>query len=1157
MPHLAVNLLGHFEVTLDGQPVPRFRTDKMRALLAYLAVEAERNHRRALLAGLLWPEFPEADARHNLSQTLLRLRQLLDKGTPPLFLATRQTLQLNPAGNTSVDVAAFQSESAVCACLAPEQLSAADAGVLTRAVARYQGDFLSTPLQVDSQAFEEWLLLTRIQLHLLALDTLDCLGQYHALCSEFGIAAGYARRQIELEPLREAAYRQLMEALAQDNRCSEALAQYAVCQNILAQDLGIAPAPETTALYERIKAARSRSAIPLTQRGKKPGTGPLVSSPPFVGRALQLSCLDEALLLALAGQGQVRFITGEAGSGKSALLDAFARRALAAHADLLVLNGAGNAYTGRGNPYWPFIEMLAQLYLSGSGGANMAAPLSDAQTQRLAAARPVVRRVFSNHGPDLGRLLGDRGDLSSDASNVQQSHLFAQTTRVLQAVAAQQHPLLLIMDDLQWADQDSLNFLFHLGRRLGDQRIVVVGAFRSAAVDGYPPFTLLEGTHDDGPAPSQAQQHPLIALVYDLQRYQGDLQIDLAQASGRDFIDALLDSEANHLGAAFRDTLYRHTGGHALFTTELLRGMQARGDLVRDARGFWTEGESVVWDALPARVEGTVAARINQLLPAWREMLTVASVEGDQFTVQVVARIVDLPEREVSRRLRGALSRLHDLVAPVGVHAGLVRYRFRHQLFQRYLYQRLDAVERAQLHLAVGRQLEALYGERASEFSLQLARHFELGGAVATAIPYLLTAGQRANRLAATEEAVRLLTHALALLKQLPKSPTRDQQEAALQLALGSALLSTGWAGDTREEAAERAYALCRHSGDPGQVRRSLLMLAYVNLARDQLAQADAAGKQLHALAQATQDPLTALFAQFVLGSVHYFKGDLLPARRHLERAVALYDAHTPTSMTLTGADVGVSSLVWLGEILWALGYADQALARSRQAITLAQAMEHTPSLDLALNVGALSVQHCRRDIPALRAALRQADGVHREASSSMFRFWGALFQGWLAVMDGHDPRGLIQIQEAIRQWEATGTRVGHIHYYMLLAEAYLALGQVETAQVMLERVLADIETTGHHFFEAEIFRLKGEAERALGRLDEAVACFRQAIAAARKQSAKAWELRAVLSLCRLYQAIGQVTQLTGVRAQLAEVYGGVTEGLDTPDLQEAKALLS
>jgi tetratricopeptide (TPR) repeat protein len=765
-------------------------------------------------------------------------------------------------------------------------------------------------------------------------------------------------------------------------------------------------------------------------------------------------------------------------------------------------------------------------------------------------------------------MLGCEDAETPGTQELQQAGLFAQMTQVLQAVSVQ-YPLILLLDDVQWADQDSLNLLFHLGRRLVGQRVLLIGAFRSdvfhpdAATASYLP----EPNGAQRPSPPR---HPLVALVNELQHRRGDIRIDLAQASGRAFIDALVDSEPNHLGATFRETLYRHTNGQALFTTELLRGMQARGDLVRNAQGYWVEGERIVWDALPAKVEGVIAQRVDQLLPEWQALLTVASVEGDAFTVQVVAQILDLPEREVSRRLSGALSRHHYLVTPVGVqqigaqtgvHA-LARYRFRHQLFQRYLYHRLDAVELAQLHLRVGQTLEGLYEEHAPEISLALARHFELGGDVAKTVAYLLHAGQRANRLAATEEAMRLLTHGLTLCQHLPPSSARQQQEADLHLALGNALLAKGWDSDERAEVSARAYALSQRVGDLGQVARSLVMMAEVPMGRGQLPQLTTIGEQLQALAQhpqiAASESLTAqlaLYVDYVWGSLYFFQGDLLAAREHLTHVSSTLDAPPDTLVETT---LRAMSHVWLVYTLWLLGYPDQAFTCSQRTLAAVSGLDYALPLQLALSIGKAGAHYLRREPRAMQAALAQLAALDDGASLAVFQPWVLLFEGWLMAVDQHNAAGLDRMHQAIQLWEEeAGSQGGMLLQYTLLIEGYLALGQTEAALTPLDAMLDFIDATDFRAAEAEFVRLKGEAWQALGQPDEAEACFQRARTIARAQLSKIWELRAAMSLCRLHQATGQVAQLAAARAQLAEVYDWFTEGLDTADLQEAAALLA
>jgi predicted ATPase len=341
-----------------------------------------------------------------------------------------------------------------------------------------------------------------------------------------------------------------------------------------------------------------------------------------------------------------------------------------------------------------------------------------------------------------------RREVSVGSSSPEQVRLFEQYTSVLKSVAEHQ-PLLLIVDDWQWADDGSISLLFHLGRRIEGSRILIVGAYRPEDV------ALGRG----------GQRHPLEPVVNEFKRAFGDICVDLEQtleAQGRRFVDALLDSEPNRLGAKFRAALYRQTAGHPLFTVELLRDMQGRGDLVRDAEGRWVEGPALDWEILPARVEAAIAERIGRLDEELREALAIASIEGETFTAEVIAQVQAADRRGIGRRLSTDLDRQHRLVRAEEVRMvgtrRMARYRFRHFLFQKYVYSHLDLVERAYLHGDVGNVLEALYGDQAAEIAVQLARHFREAGNAAKAVDYLLQAGNKALRLSAHAEAITHLT---------------------------------------------------------------------------------------------------------------------------------------------------------------------------------------------------------------------------------------------------------------------------------------------------------------------------------------------------------------------------------------------------------------
>ena len=355
MAHLSLSLLGPFQVTLDGQPVTGFKSNKVRALLAYLAVEADRPHRREVLAGLLWPDWPDRDALSNLRYALSNLRRVIGDRTaePPFLLITRDTLQFNAASDYWLDVTAFTDLTGL-----------GDLSGLEKAVALYRGSFLEGFSVSDSAAFEEWALFTREQIGRQMSSVLHRLSVTYEQRGQYEQAQSCAWQQVELEPWDEAAHQQLMRTLALRGQRSAALAQYETCRRLLAEELGVEPAEETTRLYEQIRNGKLKAFVPspasppdLSARlplflEEEP---PQVEIPVFVARERELAQLDGFLDLALAGQGRVVFVTGEAGSGKTALVQEFTRRAQDVHADLVVASGNCNAYTAASaTPTCPF-----------------------------------------------------------------------------------------------------------------------------------------------------------------------------------------------------------------------------------------------------------------------------------------------------------------------------------------------------------------------------------------------------------------------------------------------------------------------------------------------------------------------------------------------------------------------------------------------------------------------------------------------------------------------------------------------------------------------------------------------------------------------------------------------------------------------------------
>jgi predicted ATPase len=495
-------------------------------------------------------------------------------------------------------------------------------------------------------------------------------------------------------------------------------------------------------------------------------------------------------------------------------------------------------------------------------------------------------------------------------------------------------------------------------------------------------------------------------------------------------------------------------------------------------------------------------------------------------------------------------------------------YRFRHILFQRYLYHSVDPVEQAHLHQAVGTALEGLYGEGTAEIAAeagQLARHFQEAGIAEKAVAYLHQAGERALRMSAHEEAITHFSRGLELLETLPDSGgehhhlERAQQELPLQLGLGVSLQTIrGYAAPETGRAFGRARELCRQVGETPQLFPVLFLLALSYGTQGKLQTMHEIAQQLLSLAEQTEDPLLVAVAHWIAGWNWLFQGEFGQARTHLEHTITFYDPQQHHALAfLYGLDPGVVSLSVISWVLGALGYPDQARQRSREALALAQELSHPPSLVLAQAYAGLLHAFYRRD---WQKTQEMAEACIRLATEHGFSYYlppGFLCRGWALAEQGRVEEGIVQIRRCIDDNRATGAELGQSQGFAVLAEAYGKAGQPEEGLAAVAEALVAMSRTGERLYEVKIHRLKGELLRMQG-ADEAEveACFHQAIEVARQQQAKSWELRAVMSLCRLWHSLGLQGKREEARKLLADVYNWFTEGFDTPDLQEARRLM-
>ena len=1175
MAHLRLSLLGSFRLSLDDRPVTGIKSNKARALLAYLAVEGVSPHSRQSLAGLLWPDWPDRAAVSNLRYTLSNLRSSLreSQAGSPFLLISRDYLQFNASSDQWIDVTAFSKLAGV------DRADPSATQRLEEAVALYQGRFLEGFSVADSASFEDWVVLTRERLGRELSSALEFLASTYEQRGDYERAQVHARRQLELEPWDETTHRQMMRLLALSGERSAALAQYQVCRRVLARELNVEPSQETTRLFEQIRdgalkppgpTADSASAAPAQLPAFLREEPPKIELPVFVARQREMQRLDGFLARATIGQAQVAFVTGEAGSGKTAMLQEFGRHAEDVHADLVAVSGKCSAYTGIGDPYLPFREILELLTGDIEARATVGT-ISRETARRLWQMLPATVQILVENGPALIDTFLSRGALvararaygagradwlksledllerkppsSSVYTGLQQSDLFEQYTRVLQALA-QERALILLLDDLQWADPGSISLLFHLGRNLAGSRILIVGAYRPEQVS----------LEKDG------ERHPLEPLVNEFGRDFGDITVNADLAEGKQFIDAYLASEPSRLGQSFRQMLWRQTRGQPLFTIELLRGLQERGDLVKDEQGFWIEGPSLDWETLPARVEAAIRERISRMPEALRRVLAVASVEGEEFTAEVVAAVRNTSDEAVLEQLSTELDRKHRLVRADSIQRvhgrALSRFRFRHILFQKYLYGGLDEVERVHLHEQVGTALEGLYAtpEGAGSTALELARHFQEAGVVEKAIHYLHRAGDAAVRLCAYSEGSAHLHRALALLRSQPESPERARLELALQLSLGRAgradILGPDWQG-----AVTRARELCAQTGQVSELSLVLGEQATLHYVRGEYQEARELGEEVLSLAEESGDPLLVALGHWRLGFVRFGLGQFAASRVELGHVLTFYrpQIHHQAFVLLHGVDAGLSAMTYDACCLWCLGYPEQALRLSQEALVLAHQFGHAFSLADVLSYGGAVLDKMRRDARSMREHAEELVRVSEGMGGATFVVSGACHLGDALAQLGQVQEGIAQLEEGLAQRQSRGSYCTISGMVGSLAEAHALAGHPEQGMLTLDEAFAFVEKSGERHWEAELHRLRAELLLAQGQEAEAETSLHKAIDVARRQQAKSWELRATVVLSRLWQRQGKRAQ---AQELLEEIYNWFTEGFETADLIEARTLL-
>jgi predicted ATPase len=838
---------------------------------------------------------------------------------------------------------------------------------------------------------------------------------------------------------------------------------------------------------------------------------------PLVGRESEVALLLERWQQSEAGLGQVVLLSGEAGIGKSRLVEVLRQRVVDEGSPCIVL---------RCSPYhthsalYPVIQHL-QRVLEWRRDEPLAATLDTLertlQGYDLAAdeAVPLVAALLSVPIPE-----GRYPPVALTPQQQRQRTLDALTSWLL--AEAERQPVLAVWEDLHWADPSTLELLGLVIEQAPTARMLTLMSSR-------PEFR-----------PPWAPRSHLTQLTLDrLPRPQVETMV--RQLTG-----------GKPLPAEVLAQVVARTDGVPLFVEELVKMILESG-LVRAEADRYVLTGALPTLAIPATLQDSLMARLDRLATA-RAVAQLGAVLGREFAYELIGAVALMDEATLLRGLSQLVGA--ELLYQRG-RPPQVRYLFKHALIQETAYQSLLKSTRQQYHRRTAQVLAGQFPEVVETQPELLAHHYTEAGLIEQAIPYWQRAGQQALQRSANPEAVQHLTTGLALLAMLSETPARAQQELDLQLALGPALMATkGYAAPEVERTYARARALCAKVGDTPQRFPTLRGLWGFYHNRGELPTARELGEQLYRLAQCEAAPTHLLEARAALGNTLFFLGEYAAARTHLEQGIALIDPAAERAQALRyGLAPGVVCLAVAARTLWCLGYPAQAIWRGQEAMALAQALAHPASLAAARHWAAW-LHLYRREAAVVQA---QADALLTLATTRGFALqvgFGTCWQGWALAIQGQGEAGLALLRQGMAATLGTGQTLARPFCLVLLAEAAGHAGQVEDGLRLLAEAVKVLEANGQGDLLAEACRLQGALllRQAVMDAAQAEACFQQALAIARRQQAKSWELRAAMSLSRLWQQQGKRDE---ARQLLAPIYGWFTEGFDTADLQEAEVLLA
>ncbi|WP_420630167.1 AAA family ATPase [Candidatus Leptofilum sp.] len=945
---LKVSLLGAANISLDGQDIPL--TGRPLALLAYLLL-THQPHKRLLLARLFHEESENPQARFRW--TLNKLKQNIGAR---YLISDRQTVSFNFESDFKFDV---------------NQLNQGMTNV-------YSGELLAGLHLNRALNFMNWLLFQREacrrQAESLLVNELNASFQ----AEDWNQVITTSHRLLQLDNLREDWLLPLLRAHEHNGNIEQAIQLYDSYRTTLRDELDLSPGPELQQISFRLQTKMQASHTLKKGSLKLPEPSFLQTlsnqnENTFIGREKQLVQLLSPLQQVIEKkEGQVCFVKGSAGSGKSSLIREVVRQATDQYEDILVAYGRGTSIDGGGSSYQPFIDVLFVLISNNLEAVIRDNFLPHKQVRRLWQAVAKIRDIVNSNGPNLVKSwLPDQENADDFVSDHNTQHyLFQQLTSVLITIS-REYPLVICLDNLQWSDKSSISLLFHLGQRLAGYRIFIICAFRE------------ESAH-------LQVNSSLPQTIYEIQRRTSSTPINLDNLDdeeNRNFTNLFLDKEPNQYSKQFRQAFFEQTNGHPLFVIELFNALKADGALFQSNGGGWRDQNDISWARLPTRVEAVIETRVNKLSEELQQILSVAAVEGEYFTIQLISQIAGYSNRGLLKLLTPLSTQHPPFIQQGNAHAegAFMQMRFSQQLLQQFFYQRINPSELILLHSEIAETLEILYSKSSNSIAAKLAYHFEKANLFMPAINYYQIAAETAVSQFANEDAITYFTKALHLLSDNDRMMQADFLLARERLhdLLGN-----------RNEQAQDLYTLHTIAN---QMRKPQLTAIYLlrqaKLAFNQSNFNQAAHLSLEIIKHQNAPSEVLLSANQLLGQINLYQGHTIEAKNYLDKSMKLAEAITSigTEATIFRSFSLISSMQ--GELTLARSYLEKARSidhHTQSLIGEAKVLQNICSLEHRKGNYQIALHHGQQALNTFqRAGFRQGEGQILQEIGDLYRSIG------------------------------------------------------------------------------------------------------------------------------------------------------------------------